>query len=393
MKKLSGQIAPALFAVGLIIFNAGISMSQTTSVLKEMSLQKGGARLNFLFKVEGAYVVEASFLPSPPRLIVDMTPISEMQILPVTQIGDMGVLDVRAVQSGPDKIQIIFDFGPMIPAYGITQGAEGLKISFWNEGEIAAISDPRPAEAAKPIVSTAPAAPVAPVQARSAALERSGFFIAGRAGLSLFVGEDLSVEKTFDLYGETATLAESYSFRTVPAFELQFGRYFNRTKIGIGIGYYSPLKNPGSFTAGLPHPFLPETPRNVSFESDGGKNTLWDFSVFALFSFLNTETLSVAAGPMIGLSLGAMQSMEDFDFTEESPYDAAHVTVANMTYAKDQFTELSFGMLLSLEYRLNEGLGLLFDLRGVYLNPKNVTLGKRANLLHLQPVLGIQYSF
>ncbi len=35
-----------------------------------------------------------------------------------------------------------------------------------------------------------------------------------------------------------------------------------------------------------------------------------------------------------------------------------------MTYAKDQFTELSFGMLLSLEYRLNEGLGLLFDLRG-----------------------------
>ena len=63
MKKLSGQIAPALFAVGLIFFNAGISMSQTTSVLKEMSLQKDGARLNFLFKVEGAYVVEASFMP------------------------------------------------------------------------------------------------------------------------------------------------------------------------------------------------------------------------------------------------------------------------------------------------------------------------------------------
>ena len=392
MKKLSGRIVPALFAVGLIFLSAGISMSQTPSVLKEMSLQKEAARLHFLFKVEGTYAVESAFLPSPPRLIVDMTPISEIQILPVTQIGDMGVLDVRAVQSGPEKVQIVFDLGPIIPAYGITQSAEGLKISFWSEGEVPAVPAPRPAEAAKPIVPTAPAAPVAPVQARPAAPARSGFFIAGRAGLSLFVGPDLSGQKTFDLYGETATLAESYSFCTVPAFELQFGRYFGRTKIGIGVGY-SPMKNPGSFTAGLPHPFLPETPRNVSFESAGGKNALWEFSAFALFSFLNTEKISVAAGPMIGLSLGAMQSLEDFDFTEESPYDAAHVTVTNMTYAKDSFTELSFGMLLGLEYRLNEGLSLLFDLRGIYLNPKNATLGKRANLLHLQPVLGIQYNF
>jgi hypothetical protein len=29
----------------------------------------------------------------------------------------------------------------------------------------------------------------------------------------------------------------------------------------------------------------------------------------------------------------------------------------------------------------------------VYLNPKNVTLNQRAYLLHLQPVLGIQYNF
>jgi hypothetical protein len=36
---------------------------------------------------------------------------------------------------------------------------------------------------------------------------------------------------------------------------------------------------------------------------------------------------------------------------------------------------------------------VLFDLRMIYLNPKNVALGQRINFLHFQPVLGIQYNF
>jgi len=32
-------------------------------------------------------------------------------------------------------------------------------------------------------------------------------------------------------------------------------------------------------------------------------------------------------------------------------------------------------------------------LRLNYLNPKNVNLNQRINLLHFQPVLGIQYNF
>ena len=180
--------------------------------------------------------------------------------------------------------------------------------------------------------------------------------------------------------------------RTMATFELQFGKYFGRTKLGLGASYYS-LKQPGTFTASLPHPFLMNTYRSVAFEAADLKNTTWEVSVFALFSIMETEKFGLSAGPMLGLAMGAMQSLENFNFTEESPYAAANVTITDMTFAKDKFTEAILGAIVNFEYRMNEGMSFLFDLRAVYLNPRNVTLGQRANLLHLQPVLGIQYTF
>jgi len=384
MKTTSRRIVPALLAAVLMNFGAGLLMSQTPAVLTEMSFQKDGARLNILLKIEGTYAAEASLLASPPRLVVDVTPISETRVLSFTKIGEMGVLSVRMERPGPEKVQVTFDLGPNVPAYGITLGADGVKISFWFEGNV-------PAEA-KPAVQTAPAAPAAPTSAEPSAPKRSSYFIAGRAGLSFYPGAGLTVTKSMSLYGETATLEQSYSFGTVPAFELQFGRYFGRTKVGIGAAY-STLKQPGTYTGSFPHPFLPSTPRTVTFASGDLNNTLLEFSVFALFSLMRTDKITLAAGPMIGLNLGEMQSLVDFDFSEEAPYDDEHVTISNPVYTTDKFTEFSIGVVLNLEYRLNEGLSLLFDVRAVYLNPKNATLGKRADLIHLQPVVGIQYNF
>ena len=134
------------------------SAAQTGTVLKEMSLQKDGARLNVLLRIDGTYAVEASFLPGPPRLVVDLTPMSQILVLPYTQIDDIGVLDVRTGQFKPDTARLVFDLSQNIPAYNIVQTAEGLKISFWYEGDVPPIQAPVQAEPVKPAGQTAPAA-------------------------------------------------------------------------------------------------------------------------------------------------------------------------------------------------------------------------------------------
>jgi len=370
------------------------SAAQTGAVLSTISTGKDGNRLAVQIKIDGTFTVEASFVTAPPSLVVDLTPISQILALPYTQVNDIGVLNIRTGRYQANKAQIVFALSQSIPAYSIVQNADGLKISFWYEGEVPPIRVPVQVEPAKPVEPTAPAPKVVPAVAAPEAPEtagRSDFFVAARAGMTFFMGSDLNVKKTLDLYGETATLDEAYSFSTVPVYEIQFGKYFGRTKVGLGASYYS-IKQKGTFTASLPHPYLENTFRSVAFNSSQ-INWTWEFSVSALFSIMDTEKIGLYAGPILGLAMGSLRSLGDFDIAEQAPYDAADVTISNIAYPKEKFTEMSLGALLNLEYRLNEGLSLLFDLRAVYLNPKNASLGKRANLLHLQPLLGIQYNF
>jgi len=382
------------FALVLMILLAASGLrSQTTAVLKELSIQKVGDQLNILLKVDGSYSVEASFLPAPPRLILDLTPMSEITVLPYTQIDDIGVLDIRTGQFKPDTARVVFDLSQNIPAYTVVQSAEGIKVSFYYEGVVPPIQAPAAAPAAaEPAKATEQAAAQAAVPAAPAGPKRSNFFVAARGGFSFFLGSDLAVTKEFNLYGELATLGEVYAFNSVPAFELQFGKYFGRTKVGLGVSYYS-LKQPGTFTADLPHPFLADSYRTVVFEAADLKNPTWEFSAFALFSIMETEKLGLSAGPVLGLTTGSLKSLSNFDLSEESPYGAANVTISNLAFVEDKFTELFFGGILNLEYKVLDNLSLLFDARIIYANPKNATLGQRANLLHLQPVLGIQYNF
>ena len=380
----------SLLLAGMLLWASRALLSETpAAALKEMSLSKDGDKLSVQLKIEGAYTVEASFLPAPPRLVVDLTPMPRIQIPSYTQIDDIGVLDVRTGQFTPETVRVVFDLSQNVPAYTIVQNVEGLKISFWYEGEVPPLEAPvREAEAKPGVKPTAPAA--APAEPEIPG--RSNFFVAARTGLSLFLGGDMAVDKNFDLYGETGTLDEAYSFSARPVFELQFGKYLNRIKLGLGVTAWS-IKEPGAFTASLPHPFLADSNRTVSFQADDMKYPSWSFSAFALFSLLETDTIGLSAGPMIGLTMGKTSSLNDFNFTERSPFTSADIVVSDLTFVEEKFTEFLFGGLLGLEYRPTESLSILFDLRLNYLNPKNVNLNQRINLLHFQPVLGIQYNF
>jgi hypothetical protein len=361
------------------------SAAQTGAVLSTISTGKDGNRLAVQIKIDGTYTFESSLLQGPPRFIVDITPISRILASSYTKIDDVGVIDIRAGLSKPDTARIVFDLSQNVPAYSIVLSTEGVNVSFWYEGEVPPLEAPDREEAVKP------APPVeTPREPRVPGL--SNYFVSARAGLSLFLSSDFAARKDFALYGETGTLDEAYSFKTAPSFELQFGKYFGRTKIGVGVASWS-IKEPGIFTAALPHPFLADAFRTVTFEASDMKYPAWNFSAFALFSILEMDKISLSGGPMLGLTTGQIRSLDDFSFAEKSPFAATDVTISNLTYIEQKFTELLFGGLLSLEYRAMPQLSVLFDLRMIYLNPKNVALGQRINFLHFQPVLGIQYNF
>ncbi|MBN1938614.1 MAG: AMIN domain-containing protein [Candidatus Aminicenantes bacterium] len=394
MKLLKHRMGRPIFLLFLMILAAAPSLrSQTSADLKEISLQKDGDRLNVSLKIEGAYTVEASFLPSPPRLVIDLAPITRIQVLPYTQIDDIGVLDIRTGQFKPDTARVVFDLSRNVPAYSVTQTADGLKITFWFEGEVQPIEVPVKDDMIPDPRRTTPAvtAPAAASQIPADG-ERANYFLAVRAGAGLFLGADLLFEKTFDMYGETATLEEAYGSGLSPAFEIQIGKYSGRTKFGFGATLWFHNQKP-LITADLPHPFLMNANRSVELEPLDVRNPMWNFSLFALFTLSETDKMTLMAGPMLGLTKGKFQTVDDFTLEEKSPFSAADVSVSEYVFYEDLYSELLFGGIFQLEYRLSDKLALLGDVRVIYVNPILASVNLRANLLHVQPVIGLQFNF
>jgi len=378
-------IRPVLLLLIVLTAAAGLQ-SQTAAALKEISLQKEGNKLNVLFKVEGTYTVEASFLPNPPRLVIDLTPINQLTVLPYTQIDDIGVLDIRTGQFKPDTARIVFDLSQNVPAYNVSQLPDGVRVSFWYEGEVPPIQAP-----VKEQPATRTAAPTAAALIPAEA-GPGGVFISAKAGMALFIGSDLLVNKSFDMYGETATLEEAYGSGFSPMYELQVGKYDDKMKYGIGLAFWSHKQRP-IITADLPHPFLMNAYRTVELEAADVKNPLWNFTAFALFSLVKSDKVTLWAGPMLGLTKGTFQTVEDLTFSEVSPFTAADVTVSNYVFFENLYTELLFGALLNFEFNLGERVRLVADLRAAYINPIITSVTLRANLLHIIPMVGIQYNF
>jgi hypothetical protein len=164
-------------------------------------------------------------------------------------------------------------------------------------------------------------------------------------------------------------------------------------KAGIGFTSWK-LAPEGVFTASIPHPFQSNANRTVTFgETTALASNVLSFYGYALFPFVDTEKFSIFFGPLIGYATGKFLSLEDWDITEKSPFTSADVTVSNTTYFEDTISELVFGASLSLELNLGKSFALVLDTKMLYLNPKLTNLGKRVNLFHLQPALGVQLSF
>jgi hypothetical protein len=368
--------------------------AQSAGTLTDVNFSQADGKTVFLIKVEGEFTYETSLLAMPRRLVIDMTPVEKITAPPYLQVNASGVVSVRTGQFKPQTVRVVFDLSDEEFTQSISASEGGLIISF-RAGEK---QPDRPAEKAVP-VREIPREEVRQTldEKTSAGSDRLGYFLQAGVGLGLYLKPDLAARREFALYGETGAVDEAYKMKSGLAFEGSVGKYLRlgRSRIKAGLGFSSwnlPLE--GSFTLTLPHPFTANSPRTVTFaEASALKKRGLSFYGFALFPLIDAERLSIFLGPYLGYATGKFMTLSDWNITEKSPFSSADITVTNPTYFEDKISEFLFGAMVSVELNLGRSLALVLDTKLNYLNPKVTNLGKRANLLNVQPTLGIQLSF
>ncbi len=389
MKKTSRWIV--IIAAGALALAGSPLLAQSGGTLKDVTYQKNGQKLVVTVAIDGQFSHEASLLTSPVRLVLDLTPITSIIAAPYFQVGDAGVLDIRTGQFNEQTARVVFDLESRMPSYTVGLVAEGLKITFWLDAAEEPVPAPQreiPREEAPPAAEQIPAKP---------ATGRSGYFIRAGVGTELFFSPNFLTSSEFPIYGETATLEEKYNWKPSRTLAAALGKYLRfgnlPLKAGIEASFWE-LHNEGAFALSLPHPFIPASNRSISFnEPDGLVSSMSSFSVFGLFSFLQTEKLSVWFGPVIGFTFGKIVRLEDYELNEKSPYTAADVSIGLKTFGEESVSSIHIGGLLSLEYDLGGTFSLVLDTKILYLNPMSVAFNRRINFLQVQPVLGVQFNF
>jgi hypothetical protein len=375
----------------LVILAAASALSAQPAQLKEIKAQRDGAKLVVEISVEGIFMPEILSLNFPRRLVLDFTPVEKIVAPPYIQVEDVGVLAVRTGQFKTMTARVVFDLSDRTPSYNISPFPGGFRVTFWFEGGEEPLPQIPPREVAKPAPVRAGEEPT-PAAEEPAGPRRTNFFLGVRGGATFFLKPQVLKGNEFTLFGETGSLQETYDFKSVPVVDVLVGKYFNKVKLGVGVTIWS-LKQDGAFQLSIPHPFQANSPREVAFISDPLKDKMFNIYAFAEYSFFDSQTFSVWAGVVAGLTKGTFQTLDDFDYTEKSPYAASDITISNLTYVEDTYTELLFGGLLTFEYRIGRTVSLVLDTKMLYANPKILSLGLRANYLQVQPLLGLQINF
>jgi len=178
-------------------------------------------------------------------------------------------------------------------------------------------------------------------------------------------------------------------------FGISGGTYFNLfnkvIKTGIGFTYWS-IGNDGDFLISLPHPFISNSPREVSF-NEKFKNKLYNFYLYGLFSIFERHGFKIWGGPVLGYSNGKITTLEDLTVEEKAPFTSSDISITSKSYIEDKISSVWSGVIFNIEYPINENFSITMDTKFIYLNPKVNNLGKRANYLQLQTIIGIQYNF
>ena len=375
------------------------------SVLKDITYQKVeiAEQLEFIIKVEGPFLIETFELMAPRRLVIDFSPVSKIEAQPLYQVNDVGVLNVRTGQFQSSVARIVFDLEVKAPSHSITTLPDGIKVTFWQE----AIPQPEVTPEVKPTLK--------PEQPQIPTVKRPSFFLRGGPGLTFFLKPTFTASTEYQLYGETATITEILDQQLRPAFDLYLGKTFGPNwSLGLGATFQLLGFTPG-LEASLPHPFIYDQYRTVTYKAGelpstsnlyvvseagtepravtGLSSSMWTVYLFGLYSLYQTEKIEISLGPAVGFSFGTLFSLEDMQITETAPYDSQNVTIDSLTFLENKFFKIDPGLLISGAYSLNPNLSVLLTVRLHYADIMIENLTSFSSLFRLNVLAGVQYGF
>jgi len=363
----------------------GVSYAQGAGILQQIIHQKVSNRLHVTIKLDGTFLYESFELKTPQRLVIDFSSVSTIATAPYFRVNDVGVLNIRVGKFKPTVARVEFELAERAPSYSVTPVEGGIKVEFWLEQE--AVSQPAIKKQPAPEAAQLETAPSPQKGKRRIALK-------GSVGVPIFLKPNFEETSSFDLYGETGSITKSYSLGVFPVFDLSLSYAVTpRIRVGVG-GSFHRFKCKGTFDLSLPHPLTYDAHRDIAFEQREGTNReFFDVYAFGLYSIVQTGILEVLVGPMLGLSIGDFSVLDDFEFTEASPYTSEDITITDEKYLSNSFSKPSFGLMTNFIYSLSPRLSLVLDARLIYLDSKVETMGVRANLFRLKLFLGVQASF
>jgi len=354
------------------------------SVLKEVSFQKNeiAEQLQVIIKIEGPFLIETFELIAPKRLVIDFSPVTMIEAQPITQVNDVGVLNIRTGQFQSSVARVVFDMDVRVPSHSITTLPDGVKVIFWQEPlpqpEVIEKPEVKPEEKPGPMVP---------------GIKRPSYIVRGGLGLTFFLKPSFSAQTEYELYGETATITETFDQQLKPVFDFSLGKTLG-SKWTIGLG--ASLQLLGilpTLDASLPHPFEYDNFREVTYEAEVQASKMWNIYVFGLYSLVQTEKLEFSVGPVLGFSFGTLFSLNDLQITETAPYDSQSVSIDSVTFLENTFFKIDPGLLVSGAYSLNPNLSVFLSLRLHYADVMLEELARRSSLFRLNWLVGLQYGF
>jgi hypothetical protein len=375
----------------------------SVSVLKDITYQKVeiAGQLQFIIKVEGPFLIETFELMAPRRLVIDFSPVSKIEAQPLYQVNDIGVLNVRTGQFQSSVARVVFDMDVRVPSHSITTLPDGVNVTFWQE----AIPQPEVTPEVKPTLK--------PEQPQIPAVKRPSFFLRAGPGLTFFLKPTFTASTEYQLYGETATITETFDQQLRPVFDFWMGKTLS-SKWSAGLG--ASLQLLGilpSLEASLPHPFIYNQYRTVTYKAGesssnmyvvseagtepllvtGLSSSMWTIYAFGLYSFVQTDELDISAGPVVGFSFGTLFSMADLQISETPPYASENVSVDSVTFLENKFFKIDPGLLISGSYAFTPNLSVYLALRLHYADVMVEELARRSSLFRLNVLAGVQYGF
>jgi len=411
--SVSVVLAVLLAGSGSYVFSGRVEVSD----IQEITFVKAGGAVEVSIRVRGEFSSDVFKLTEPERLVFDVSPIDTISAAPQMEINLAGVLRVRTGKFKTRVARLVFDLETAAVNYSIVRTSEGMKVTFWKEGEEAPPpgekTETKPeakAEAppeAKPEEKPEEKPEAKPEEKLEAKPEqkvesvplpgrdKKRFFVQVGGGVGTFLESTATFDRFFPLYSEQGERKDTYKLKRNTPASLSVGGYIKALdasiKLGLGIEYWN-FKSDAVFEIAVPHPFLPDSPRTLTL-SNQFRSTFTSVSAFGLFRIFSIGRLTMFAGPEVGFAFGKYKFLDNVEFDDQPPFFDDDVTITSITYLENSISSFWTGVQAGFEVSFSRSFSLHLNLRAFYLNPEIKEMSSTFSLSQAHALIGFQYNF